>query len=111
MKNRKASQLRFPGKVGDYSTNLPTEPDVKISLIRFLEVARFHTTKLQPTPQLASLISVRVANTRRSEFGSARADGHYTQACTIRGRGNGYFAIKRPNACQLSLRPPRRFSQ
>jgi len=100
-----------PGKVGDYSANLPTEPYVRLSLIRFLGIARFHTTKLQPTPQLASLVSARFANTRQSNFGPSRGFGHYTQACTIRGRGKGYFAINRPKACQLSLRPPRRFNQ
>ena len=44
-----------PGRISGYPTNPPTEPDVKISLIRFLGVARFHTTRLQPTPQSASL--------------------------------------------------------
>src|SRR5439155_24478870 len=35
-----------PGRIGDYSTNPPTEPYVKISLIRFLGTARFHTVRL-----------------------------------------------------------------
>src|SRR2546425_11873174 len=35
-----------PGRIGDYSTNPPTEPYVKISLIRFLGTARFHTARL-----------------------------------------------------------------
>jgi hypothetical protein len=34
-----------PGRIGDYSTNPPTEPYVKISLIRFLGTARFHTAR------------------------------------------------------------------
>ncbi len=59
MKNRKASQFRFPGRISDYSANPPTEPYVRLSLIRFLGVARFHTTRLQPTPQSASHVSIR----------------------------------------------------
>src|SRR6516165_3960498 len=35
-----------PGRIGDYSTAPPTEPYVKISLIRFLGTARFHTARL-----------------------------------------------------------------
>ena len=35
-----------PGRIGDYSTNPPTEPYVKISLIRFLGTARFPTVRL-----------------------------------------------------------------
>ena len=35
-----------PGRIGDYSTNPPTEPYVKISLLRFLGTARFHTARL-----------------------------------------------------------------
>ena len=34
------------GRIGDYSTAPPTEPYVKISLIRFLGTARFHTARL-----------------------------------------------------------------
>ncbi len=34
-----------PGRIGDYSTNPPTAPYVKISLIRFLGTARFHTAR------------------------------------------------------------------
>src|SRR6516164_5509765 len=37
---------RCPGRIGDYSTAPPTEPYVKISLIRFLGTARFHTARL-----------------------------------------------------------------
>ena len=35
-----------PGRIGDCSTNPPTDPDVRISLIRFLGTARFHTARM-----------------------------------------------------------------
>ncbi len=60
---RNEDRDEFPGRISDYSTNPPTEPYVRLSLIRFLDVARFHTTRLQPTPQSASHVSVRVAST------------------------------------------------
>jgi hypothetical protein len=47
---RTLAAVRCPGRIGDYSTNPPTEPYVKISLIRFLGTARFHTARL---PDLA----------------------------------------------------------
>jgi len=40
------AMMAGPGRIGDYSTNPPTEPYVKISLIRFLGTARFHTARL-----------------------------------------------------------------
>jgi len=43
---RTLEAVRCPGRIGDYSTNPPTEPYVKISLIRFLGTARFHTARL-----------------------------------------------------------------
>ena len=43
---RRLEAVRCPGRIGDYSTNPPTEPYVKISLIRFLGTARFHTARL-----------------------------------------------------------------
>ena len=39
------SAATCPGRIGDYSTNPPTDPDVKIALIRFLGTARFHTAR------------------------------------------------------------------
>src|SRR2546428_13087580 len=47
-----------PGRVGGYPTNPPTEPYVKISLIRFLGTARFHTAKL-PDSQTTHVIRLR----------------------------------------------------
>ncbi len=46
-------------KPGARAPSLPADPDVKVSLIRFLGVARFHTTGLQATPQPASPASIR----------------------------------------------------
>src|SRR6266566_9830910 len=43
---RRLPAVGCPGRIGDYSTNPPTEPYVKISLIRFLGTARFHTARL-----------------------------------------------------------------
>ena len=43
---RRLEAVRCPGRIGDYSTNPPTEPYVKMSLIRFLGTARFHTARL-----------------------------------------------------------------
>jgi len=43
---RRLEGVACPGRIGDYSTNPPTEPYVKISLIRFLGTARFHTARL-----------------------------------------------------------------
>ena len=43
---RRLEAVRCPGRIGDCSTNPPTEPYVKISLIRFLGTARFHTARL-----------------------------------------------------------------
>jgi len=43
---RTLAAVACPGRIGDYSTNPPTEPYVKISLIRFLGTARFHTARL-----------------------------------------------------------------
>src|SRR3989442_10539113 len=43
---RRLLAVGCPGRIGDYSTNPPTEPYVKISLIRFLGTARFHTARL-----------------------------------------------------------------
>src|SRR5438874_11123290 len=43
---RTLEAVSCPGRIGDYSTNPPTEPYVKISLIRFLGTARFHTARL-----------------------------------------------------------------
>src|SRR5713101_5753289 len=43
---RRLEAVACPGRIGDYSTNPPTEPYVKISLIRFLGTARFHTARL-----------------------------------------------------------------
>jgi hypothetical protein len=49
-----------PGRIGECSTNPPTDPDVRISLIRFLGIARFHTIRTAgTTPQPASQFSVR----------------------------------------------------
>jgi len=42
---RTLEAVACPGRIGDYSTNPPTEPYVKISLIRFLGTARFHTAR------------------------------------------------------------------
>ena len=38
--------LRCPGKVSDYSTNLPTDPYVRLSLIRFLGALMFPYFKI-----------------------------------------------------------------
>ena len=64
-RSERATYFRFwfPGKVSDYSTNLPTDPYVRLALIRFLGVACFHTSRLQPTPQSASHLSARFPNT------------------------------------------------
>ena len=43
---RTLAAVACPGRISDYSTNPPTEPYVKISLIRFLGTARFHTARL-----------------------------------------------------------------
>ena len=43
---RTLAAVACPGRIGDYSTNPPTEPYVKISLIRCLGTARFHTARL-----------------------------------------------------------------
>jgi len=43
---RRLLAVACPGRIGDYSTAPPTEPYVKISLIRFLGTARFHTARL-----------------------------------------------------------------
>jgi hypothetical protein len=43
---RRLEAVRCPGRIGEYSTNPPTEPYVKMSLIRFLGTARFHTARL-----------------------------------------------------------------
>ena len=39
------SAATCPGRIGDCSTNPPTEPDVRISLLRFLGTARFYTAR------------------------------------------------------------------
>jgi len=53
-----------PGRIGDCSTNPPTDPDVRISLIRFLGIARFHTIRLTPDGgQPASPFSARSTGT------------------------------------------------
>ena len=54
-RQRDCRRVGSRGRIGDCSTNPPADPDVRISLIRFLGVARFHTTRLQPPPQPASL--------------------------------------------------------
>ena len=45
-KDTRLEAVACPGRIGDYSTAPPTEPYVKISLIRFLGTARFHTARL-----------------------------------------------------------------
>src|SRR5207249_1432593 len=47
-----------PGRVGGSPTTPPTEPYVKISLIRFLGTARFHTATL-PDSQTTRVIRLR----------------------------------------------------
>ena len=46
LKDTRLEAVACPGRIGDYSTAPPTEPYVKISLIRFLGTARFHTARL-----------------------------------------------------------------
>ena len=43
---RTPEAVRCPGRISDYSTNPPTGPYVRLSLIRFLGAARFHPAGL-----------------------------------------------------------------
>jgi len=47
-----------PGRISDCSTNPPTDPDVRISLIRFLGAARFHTARM-PLDAASRIIRLR----------------------------------------------------
>src|SRR3989442_13756213 len=66
-----------PGRIGDYSTNPPTEPSVKISLIRFPDPERFPTARLSdvadnprhPSPSSLQHPLSRVAHVFRSPPG------------------------------------------
>jgi len=48
-----------PGRISDCSTNPPTEPDVKVSLIRFLGTACFHTVRLTPAGKTTRITRLR----------------------------------------------------
>ena len=52
------SRLEIPGRISDCSTNPPTDPDVRISLIRFLGAARFHTARM-PLDAASRIIRLR----------------------------------------------------
>src|SRR6266487_3657509 len=72
-----ACQALCPGRISDYSTNPPTEPYVKISLIRFLGTARFHTARLSaladhprhPSPSALQHVFSRLFRVLRSVLG------------------------------------------
>src|SRR6266581_8808890 len=101
-----------PGRISDYSTNPPTEPYVKISLIRFLGTARFHTARLPDIAGNPRHLSPSALQHNASQFLRSRGPPrHYTHPFPILGRGSGYAAIIRPNARHVIFRPPRRFSQ
>ena len=109
---RRLSVVACPGRIGDYSTNPPTEPYVKISLLRFLGTARFHTARLPDIAGNPRHLSPSALQHNASPFLRSRGPPrHYTHPFTILGRGSGYAAIIRPNARHVIFRPPRRFSQ
>src|SRR6266567_6270363 len=86
---RRLLAVGCPGRIGDYSTNPPTEPYVKISLIRFLGTARFHTARLpaiadNPRPLSPSALQPHLIPVALRSRGPTR---HSTHPFTILGRG------------------------
>ena len=100
---RRLLAVACPGRVGGYPTNPPTEPYVKISLIRFLGTARFHTAKL-PDSQTTRVIRLRPHSSTSSPGCPMLLGSHLALDPAFHDPGPGQ-RIRRPHPTQRSPRP------
>ena len=94
-------RLSCPGRLGDCSTKLPTEPDVNISLIRFLGIACLHTISLQTRPRNGQRV---MYYTRRSILARSPREREGSRLFLLfSGRARGRCVLCRPNRTTVLL--------